>query len=91
MDYPSQAWLKMRGRARIMAPADAPRVIAAMTDPKLISRVERGIAIDVEADDWNCQQHITQRYTAEDLAPVILRYEARIKALELVINGQGAG
>ena len=32
---------------------------------------ERAIVIDVEAFDWNCPQHITPRYTQEELVDIL--------------------
>ena len=36
----------------------------------------------IAAWDVNCQQHIVQRLTAEDLAPAIQKLHARIAELE---------
>ena len=40
------------------------------------------MVIHVEAFDWNCQQHITPRYTTEQVQQVIAPLEARIQELE---------
>jgi hypothetical protein len=45
-------------------------------------RMERAMVVEVEAFDWNCPQHITPRYTAEDVARVTARLTERIAALE---------
>ena len=81
---------KVLGRVQIVAPDDAPQVMAAVTNPQMTARAERVFLIDVEAYDWNCPQHITPRYTVGDIAPSIERYESRIRGLENAIVGAGA-
>ncbi len=38
--------------------------------------------IRVEAFDWNCQQHITPRFTEEQIRDVLAAVETRMRALE---------
>ncbi|MFC7649403.1 hypothetical protein ACFQX6_60205 [Streptosporangium lutulentum] len=38
--------------------------------------------VEVKAFDWNCPQHITPRYTAEEVAPLLQPLRRRIDALE---------
>ena len=68
MDYPHQARLKLLGRARAVAIEEQPELIARLAMPDYPARIERGILISVEAFDWNCSQHITPRFTADDIA-----------------------
>jgi len=46
------------------------------------ARVERIAVIDVVAFDWNCPQHITQRFTAEEVEAVAQPLRARVAELE---------
>ena len=43
---------------------------------------ERAMVIHVEAFDWNCPQHITPRYTVEELAGTLEPLRKRMEALE---------
>ena len=43
---------------------------------------ERAIVLHVEAWDVNCPQHITRRYTEEQIAPAVAKLQARIADLE---------
>lgn len=64
MDYPNQARLKILGH---LSEAD----IAAYPQLKLAGYravPERALVVHVEAFDWNCPQHITPRYTVDELA-----------------------
>lgn len=82
MDYPRRARLKLIGRARIVDLDVEPKIAAALADKDYRAKAERGLLIDVEAFDWNCPQHITQRFTLEDFAPETEALKARIAALE---------
>jgi predicted pyridoxine 5'-phosphate oxidase superfamily flavin-nucleotide-binding protein len=67
VDYPTRRRLKLLGRARLVEPEADPETLARLALPGQEVRVERGILIEVEAFDWNCPQHITQRFTLEQL------------------------
>jgi uncharacterized protein len=43
---------------------------------------------DVEGFDWNCPQHITPRYTAEEIEAAVAPLKARIAELESRLNGE---
>ncbi len=74
MDYANRRRLKIWGRARIVHAIDDPALMAGLEIPGYRARVERGIVIQVEAFDWNCPQHITQRFTKAEA-------DARLAAL----------
>ncbi|MBK8816844.1 MAG: pyridoxamine 5'-phosphate oxidase family protein [Methylococcaceae bacterium] len=71
MDYPHRRRLKIWGRARIVNESDDPELIAQLEMPSYRARVERGIVIHIEALDWNCPQHITPRYTKDEVELMI--------------------
>jgi len=70
LDYPARARLKILGRAEIIGMDDADR-LKKLQLPDYRAVVERGLLIKVEAFDWNCPQHITPRYTAEEYEAVL--------------------
>ncbi|WDI30093.1 pyridoxamine 5'-phosphate oxidase family protein [Hyphococcus flavus] len=70
MDYPRQRRLKIWGRTTIHGNTDNPKLIAQLHDKNYPARPERVVVISVEAYDWNCPQHIPQRYTLEELQHV---------------------
>lgn len=86
LDYPSQSRLKILGRAELIEPdtnaARFAELIDRARDPEYKAQVEAIMVIHVEAFDWNCQQHITPRYTTEQVQQVIAPLEARIQELE---------
>jgi predicted pyridoxine 5'-phosphate oxidase superfamily flavin-nucleotide-binding protein len=64
MDYPNRRRLKILGHMRVENAADVPAEdLATVELPDYRALVERVVTIEVTAFDWNCPQHITQRYT----------------------------
>ena len=53
--------------------------------PGYRARIERIAVIEVEAFDWNCPQHITQRFTLADLEAASKPLRERIAQLEAEI------
>ena len=82
MDYPRQTRLKILGHARVIDAAVDPELSARLALPDYKARIERLFVIHVEAFDWNCKQHITPRYTREELREAIAPTLARIEQLE---------
>jgi predicted pyridoxine 5'-phosphate oxidase superfamily flavin-nucleotide-binding protein len=80
MDYPNQARVKIWGRAEIVE--DQPELLESLLEPGYKARPERVFLFHIEAWDTNCPQHITPRFTAEDIAPALDALKARIAELE---------
>ena len=67
MDYPHRERLKIIGHAQVLDAREQPVLADQLTPTKELRRsVERLFIIDVIGFDWNCPQHITQRYTLEE-------------------------
>ena len=82
VDYPHQARLKILGRAEILAGEKAREWIGRLRDPEYKAVVERAFVIRVEAFDWNCPQHITPRFTEDEIRQALAPIETRMQALE---------
>ena len=50
--------------------------------PEEKTEIERVYVIHVEAYDWNCPQHITPRYSVEELREGMKDVEKRLQTLE---------
>jgi len=86
MDYPNRARFKLLGRLRFETMGEAdPELAFAVELPDYRARLERVAVIDVEAFDWNCPQHITPRFTLEDIDAASKPLHDRIKQLETEI------
>ena len=81
MDYANRTRLKILGRARVVA-SDAAEAIEKLVVDAPEARIERGILIDVEAFDWNCPQHITERYSLSEIEQATAALRNRIAELE---------
>lgn len=84
MDYPNRTRLKLLGRARLIG-EDEPDLLARLQHSTYKARVERGMIITIEAFDWNCPQHITPRFTADEVAEAVMPLRARIGELEALL------
>jgi predicted pyridoxine 5'-phosphate oxidase superfamily flavin-nucleotide-binding protein len=67
MDYPNQARLKIIGHARVVEAGADPALEAAVRAKGDPAKVEWVMKIDIAAYDWNCSQHITPRYTQQEI------------------------
>lgn len=67
LDYPNRRRLKIWGRARIVDRDSDPDLITRLHDNNHRARPERAVVITIEAYDWNCPQHIPQRFTIAEL------------------------
>ena len=83
MDYAHQLRLKILGRAEVHEQdAEAAALLERLRVPGEKTPAERAIVIHVEAFDWNCPQHMTPRYTQEELAATLEPERRRMGELE---------
>ncbi len=83
MDYAHQMRLKILGRAEVHEnDGESAALLAKLRVPGEKTPAERAVLIHVEAFDWNCPQHITPRYTQEELAATLEPVRKRIEELE---------
>ena len=79
VDYPRQARLKILGRVEIFEGDKADDWLDRVRVPGEKTPIERVFVIHVEAYDWNCPQHITPRYSAEELREGMKDVEKRMQ------------
>jgi uncharacterized protein len=83
MDYPYQTRLKILGRVEVHEhDSEAAALIQSFRSKEDSGVIERVILIHVEGFDWNCPQHITPRYTVEELEDVLAPVRERLAKLE---------
>jgi predicted pyridoxine 5'-phosphate oxidase superfamily flavin-nucleotide-binding protein len=83
VDYPEQLRLKILGKIDVLEGEAAREWIERVRLPGYTAVIERVFVIHVAAFDWNCPQHITPRYTAEEIQAAVQPLEERLHALEL--------
>ena len=67
MDYAERKRLKIWCRADVVRAADHPELLEQIASAGYDAKIERIFRFTLEAFDWNCPQHITQRYTIEEV------------------------
>jgi len=95
--YPSRSRLKLFAMVEIVELKDDPKLYAELDLEGYNFRPERMMVFHIDAYDWNCQQHITPRYTVEEmeeaLAPqiqYIAKLEDEVKTLKAKLKAAGA-
>lgn len=83
MDYPNQTRLKILGHVEIHEhDSEAIALIKSLRPADNSAVIERAILIHVEGFDWNCPQHITPRYTVEELQEALAPIQQKLADLE---------
>lgn len=87
MDPVQRQRLKLLGRLRFEPIEKADPGLRELVDlPGYRARVERIALIEIEAFDWNCSQHITQRFTRAQVQAMAQPLKDRIVELESEIQ-----
>jgi predicted pyridoxine 5'-phosphate oxidase superfamily flavin-nucleotide-binding protein len=81
VDYPQQARLKILGRAEVFEGEAAREWIERLRESGSKAAIDRAYVITVEAFDWNCPQHITPRFTEEQIQEALAPFERRLEEL----------
>jgi uncharacterized protein len=82
MDYANRQRLKILARIEVRDAQEAPDLIKKLAVPDYQARIERAMILRVEAFDWNCSQHITPKYSPDEIQFLIAPLQERIEALE---------
>jgi predicted pyridoxine 5'-phosphate oxidase superfamily flavin-nucleotide-binding protein len=67
LHYPSKTRLKLWVETEILDPEQHPDLKEKLVLPEYKAKVERLVIFHIKAFDWNCPQHITPRYTMEEI------------------------
>ena len=89
MDYANRTRLKLFGRAKPVG-LEETGILDRLALPGYRARVERGLLVRVEGFDWNCPQHITERYTLEEIESAVAPLRRRIAELEARLEAGAA-
>ncbi|GLQ88273.1 pyridoxamine 5'-phosphate oxidase family protein [Dyella flagellata] len=82
MDYPRRARLKIYAHVETLALDADPALTELVTDVAYKAKLERIFRLRLKAFDWNCQQHITPRFTEQEIATAIQPLRERLARLE---------
>lgn len=67
IDYPTRQRLKIWATSEVRDVDEVPELASQLIVPDYRAKVERLIVFTIQAYDWNCPQHITQRYSLEEI------------------------
>ena len=86
VDYPSRTRLKILAKAEIVELQDDPVLYDLLDLNEYKFKPERMMVFHVEAYDWNCPQHITPRYTVQDIEKAFAAHLEHIAKLQAEIT-----
>lgn len=82
MDYPARARLKIFAKAEIVELNENTKLLALLDLGEYKYRPERIMLFHIEAYDWNCPQHIVQRFTVDEIQSALKPELEKIEKLE---------
>ena len=85
MDYVHRRRLKIWGHAQIVDSQNNPELLNKLYDTDYDATVERGIVVHVDALEWNCPRHITQRFTETEVKRAVAPLLAEIEELKSLL------
>ncbi len=80
MDYPGRRRIKIWGRARVVD--DDADLLARLANADYDGVPEQAVVFEITAWDVNCPQHITPRFTEDEVAEFVAPLKRRIAELE---------
>jgi predicted pyridoxine 5'-phosphate oxidase superfamily flavin-nucleotide-binding protein len=82
VDYPSRTRLKLYARGEVVDLKGNEELYEQLKPVDYDFRAAGMIIFHIDAYDWNCPQHITRRYTLEQLEDFFISQQDRIRELE---------
>lgn len=82
VDYPRRGRMKIFARAEVVELGTRPELDQQLELPDYKYKAERIILYHIEAFDWNCPQHITPRFTVEEIQHAFSEQSAYLEKLE---------
>ena len=86
MDYAHRARLKIYAHIEAVALDADPALTELVTVPGYKATPERIFRVRLEAFDWNCPQHITPRFTQEQVSEAVRPLRERLEALQAEVD-----
>jgi len=67
LNYPTKTRLKIWAETEILDPEEHPKLRDQLVMADYKAKVERLVIFNIKSFDWNCPQHITPKYTLDEL------------------------
>jgi len=82
MDYPQKARLKLFADIKVVEIAEDPELFEKLDPAGYKHKAERMLIFSVKGYSWNCPQHITPRYTLEEIETAFAARNGYVQSLE---------
>ena len=82
MDYANRRRLKLLGHAEVLEVGADEGLAAQLAVPGYRAEVERAVRVRIAGFDWNCPQHITPRFTLDEIEHTLTPLRERVAELE---------
>jgi predicted pyridoxine 5'-phosphate oxidase superfamily flavin-nucleotide-binding protein len=82
MDYANRQRLKLFGRAELLEVGTDDGLAEQLAVPGYRAEVERAVRVNIAGFDWNCPQHITPRFTPDEVEQTVTPLRERVAELE---------
>ncbi|GAC1441730.1 MAG: pyridoxamine 5'-phosphate oxidase family protein [Vulcanimicrobiaceae bacterium] len=89
MDYARRERLKIFARMHVRPASEDAELRARLAVPGYPGTIERLVTFEIVAFDWNCNQHITQRYTLPEIDAQTRPLRERLAHLEARLADRG--
>jgi predicted pyridoxine 5'-phosphate oxidase superfamily flavin-nucleotide-binding protein len=86
MDYPQRARLKLFAHLSIVEIAENPKLFKQLDPVGYHHKAERMLIFSIKGYSWNCPQHITPRYTIEEIETAFADRNGYVNSLEQEIK-----
>ena len=82
MDYANRRRLKLLGHAEVLEVGADEGLATQLAVPGYRAEVERAVRVRIAGFDWNCPQHITPRFTLDEIEHTVTPLRERVAELE---------
>lgn len=84
MDYATRTRLKIWAETEILDPEENPDLLEIVSDPSYKAKVDRIIVFHIKGFDWNCPQHITPKFTIDQVKDLVKQHPELLEELNKI-------
>ncbi|MBO3700622.1 pyridoxamine 5'-phosphate oxidase family protein [Roseivirga sp. E12] len=84
LDYSTRTRLKIWAETEILDPDENPDLLEIVSDPSYKAKAERIIVFHIKGFDWNCPQHITPKFTIDQMKDLVKQHPDLLEELSKV-------
>jgi len=82
LDYSSRTRLKIWAETEILDPEENPDLLEIVNDPNYKASIERIVILHIKGFDWNCPQHITPKFTIDQMKELVKQHPELLEELK---------